>query len=239
MRPRPTTTSLVLDPITPTTLYAGTGGGGVFTSTDGGGTWTAMNAGLANSIGSSASTAGGLTGYTSPPAPDPTPEALLLALDPATPTTLYVGIRGNGVYRLLQMTATPQLFLGVNVTELTPASPTHTLSVTLLPGTAPTAANLYLVTLTPSTPSTPTDVYLALRLPDGSPLLLQGDGTVTPAMTPLIRNWSGAPGTWQVFQYRFSGTEPAGTYTWLAGFTSPGTTNFLGPVVSAPFSFSK
>src|SRR5262249_34476293 len=38
--------SLVVDPTTPTTLYAGTTTGGVFRTTDGGGTWAAANAGL-------------------------------------------------------------------------------------------------------------------------------------------------------------------------------------------------
>jgi len=37
--------ALAIHPVTPQTLYAGTGGG-VFKSTDGGGTWTAMNGGL-------------------------------------------------------------------------------------------------------------------------------------------------------------------------------------------------
>jgi photosystem II stability/assembly factor-like uncharacterized protein len=39
-------TVLALDPQTPTTLYAGLGGGGVFTSTDGGGRWRASGVGL-------------------------------------------------------------------------------------------------------------------------------------------------------------------------------------------------
>src|SRR5687768_8870098 len=41
-------TALAIDPTAPTTLYAGTLGGGVFHSTDGGGSWTAINAGLTN-----------------------------------------------------------------------------------------------------------------------------------------------------------------------------------------------
>ena len=38
--------ALALDPTTPTTLYAGTAGGGVFTSTTAGASWTAVNTGL-------------------------------------------------------------------------------------------------------------------------------------------------------------------------------------------------
>jgi hypothetical protein len=38
----------VIDPTSPTTLYAGTYGGGVFKSTNGGTTWSAFNTGLTN-----------------------------------------------------------------------------------------------------------------------------------------------------------------------------------------------
>ena len=38
--------ALAIDPSTPTTLYAGTSGGGVFKSTDGGGSWRAVNDGM-------------------------------------------------------------------------------------------------------------------------------------------------------------------------------------------------
>src|SRR5439155_6571717 len=37
--------ALAIDPSTPTTLYAGTKGGGVFKSTNAGGSWTAINRG--------------------------------------------------------------------------------------------------------------------------------------------------------------------------------------------------
>ena len=67
-------TALVIDPLTPTTLYAETGSG-VFKSTDGGGSWWAVNSGL------------------------PTAEVDALAIDPLTPTTLYVGIYRSGVFK--------------------------------------------------------------------------------------------------------------------------------------------
>ena len=38
--------ALAIDPVTRTTLYAGTGDGGVFKSTDGGGVWSAANTSL-------------------------------------------------------------------------------------------------------------------------------------------------------------------------------------------------
>ena len=56
--------TLAIDAGTPTTLYAGTDGGGVFKSTDGGTTWSAVNTGLTS---------------LSVPA---------LAIDPQTPTTV-------------------------------------------------------------------------------------------------------------------------------------------------------
>ncbi len=40
--------SLIIDPVTTTTLYAGTAGGGVFKSTDGGTSWSEMNTGIPN-----------------------------------------------------------------------------------------------------------------------------------------------------------------------------------------------
>src|SRR5438552_11331080 len=40
--------ALAIDPMTPATLYAGTGGSGVLKSTNAGGSWTAVNTGLPN-----------------------------------------------------------------------------------------------------------------------------------------------------------------------------------------------
>ena len=64
--------SLAIDPATPTTLYAGTEGGGVFKSTNGGGNWITVNTGL---VGADVRT---------------------LAIDPAAPNTLYAGTDGGG-----------------------------------------------------------------------------------------------------------------------------------------------
>ena len=66
--------ALAIDPITPNTLYAGTygadaSGGSVFKSTDAGSTWSAVNTGL----------------------PDMALFINALAIDPVTPSTLYVG----------------------------------------------------------------------------------------------------------------------------------------------------
>src|SRR4029077_2609098 len=61
--------ALAIDPLAPSTLYAGTGSGGIFKSTDAGATWRGANAGLTSSSGSYGSVAA-------------------LAIDPSTPRTL-------------------------------------------------------------------------------------------------------------------------------------------------------
>ena len=65
--------TLAIDPVTPTTLYAGTGFGGVFKSSDGGGNWSAINDGLTNT------------------------NVQALAIDPTT-STPYAGTGGGGVF---------------------------------------------------------------------------------------------------------------------------------------------
>src|SRR5207249_8971973 len=64
-----TINALAIDPQTPTTLYAGTSGHGVFRSTDGGGNWSAVNTGLSTPYGAVLVNA--------------------LAIAAPTPTTLY------------------------------------------------------------------------------------------------------------------------------------------------------
>jgi hypothetical protein len=80
----PLVAALAIDPITPTTLYAGTytttgAVGGVYKSTDGGGAWGAMNAGLT------------------------TTNVWALAIDPRSPSTLYAGTDGGGVFSIQQV----------------------------------------------------------------------------------------------------------------------------------------
>src|SRR3989449_2929397 len=74
-----TINALAIDPQTPTTLYAGTSGHGVFKSTDGGGNWSAVNTGLTTPCGAIWVNA--------------------LAIDPQTPTTLYASSSGGGVFK--------------------------------------------------------------------------------------------------------------------------------------------
>jgi photosystem II stability/assembly factor-like uncharacterized protein len=73
--------TIVTDPATPTTLYAGnTGGSGIFKSTDSGAHWSTINKGLPVTGGS-------------------LPLVRGFALDPAHPANLYAGTYGNGLYR--------------------------------------------------------------------------------------------------------------------------------------------
>ncbi len=60
--------ALAIDPLSPSTVYAGTPGGGVLKSTNGGATWSASNNGLTNA------------------------NVRALAIDPRTPNTVYAGI---------------------------------------------------------------------------------------------------------------------------------------------------
>jgi photosystem II stability/assembly factor-like uncharacterized protein len=70
--------ALVIDPATPTTLYAGTEGGGVYRTDDGGALWNAVND---DDLVSE--------------------NVLALAIDPATPATLYAGTNDAGVFKTL------------------------------------------------------------------------------------------------------------------------------------------
>ncbi|MCX6096908.1 MAG: stalk domain-containing protein [Caldiserica bacterium] len=71
----PNVNSLAISPFTPTTLFAGTVGSGVYRSTDSGTTWAAANTGLT------------------------TPWIVSIAINPAMPSTVYAGTYGGGVFR--------------------------------------------------------------------------------------------------------------------------------------------
>jgi hypothetical protein len=66
--------TLVIDPSSPSTVYAASGVDGVFKSTNGGSSWISANAGL--------------------PA-----DLRTVVVDPVTPSTLYAGLSVNGVYK--------------------------------------------------------------------------------------------------------------------------------------------
>jgi hypothetical protein len=72
--PQTSVFALAVDPTTPSTIYAGTYGGGVLKRLDGTGSWAPINTGLTNLS-----------------VPD-------LAIDPATASTVYAGTEG-GVFK--------------------------------------------------------------------------------------------------------------------------------------------
>src|SRR3989475_617660 len=115
-----TINALAIDPQTPTTLYAGTSGHGVFKSTDGGGTWSAGNpgwhttrcctalgiapqppailyAGATDAVFKSTDGGGSWhpTGLTKPGFIF----IAALAIDPQAPATLYAGTYSSGVFK--------------------------------------------------------------------------------------------------------------------------------------------
>ncbi len=115
--------SLAIDPLRPTTLYAGTTGG-VDKSTDGGETWHAANRGLpgptvyvlaldpgrpltlyaGTSYGVYVSGDGGMS-WSPVNAGLTNPEVSSLAIVSATPSVVYAGTRGGGVFVLQQVEA--------------------------------------------------------------------------------------------------------------------------------------
>jgi hypothetical protein len=115
----------------------------------------------------------------------------------------------------------PTLALGLNQSSFRTGG-VLSLTATVAPGATPSMV----------------DVYVALSLPGGSLLFLQGDGSLTSVVQPIVRNWTVGPFSGQIFSYTFSGGEPGGNYTWQAAFAAPGTLNLLGPIVSVPFNFS-
>src|SRR5437762_1254015 len=101
--PPGTVNAIAIDPQTPTTLYAGTLGGGVFKSSNGGGSWTAINTGLTNLA------------------------LRALAIDPQTPATVYAGTDGGNVFKSTNgggnWTSIPTGAFGVYALAIDPQTP--------------------------------------------------------------------------------------------------------------------
>ncbi len=145
-------TSLAIDPVIPSTLYAGTTGGGVFKSPNNGESWTPVNNGITSV----------------------NPVISSLAIDPTSPTTLYASAPGTGVFR----TATG----GLNWAPFNPQVPNtivNTLAITpagacLHAGT--TGTGVFDIGLTP-TACVPPPV-LAAVLPSSRSVLVGAPATV-------------------------------------------------------------
>jgi cysteine-rich repeat protein len=137
-----TSVAIVIDPVNPNIVYAGTGmgsdyGGGVFKSTDGGTTWMGASTGLTafrinalaiNPVNRSVLYAGTESGRVFKTADaattwsDVTPIGLFtnsiygMAIDPSAPDTVYLGSSGQGVFKTIDGGAT-WTFAGSGITN--------------------------------------------------------------------------------------------------------------------------
>ena len=91
--------------------------------------------------------------------------------------------------------------------------------------------------MTPWPTLTRADVYVAVQLLDLSLLYLLGDGTLSQTQQPYASNWTITVVEGPIFNYTFTGTDPAGNYTWLGAFAQTGSRppSFIGGIYSAPF----
>jgi hypothetical protein len=87
------------------------------------------------------------------------------------------------------------------------------------------------------------DLYVALEAPGCTSLACahfwQGGTAFTAAPQPILRNWPIQSFDGTIFTYTFGGAEPAGTYTFLAAFTVPGTGTVIGNITQISFTFSR
>jgi len=114
-----------------------------------------------------------------------------------------------------------------------------------LNGTAPFAFNsttnktmTLAATTVASNPPVNADIYVALQLPDGTLLVMQPGGGFGTTLTPLLSNVPIPDFNGPIFNFTFTGTEPAGNYTWFAALTTPNTLNVIGTLATATFSFA-
>jgi photosystem II stability/assembly factor-like uncharacterized protein len=85
--------AVAVDPEAPSTLYLGSGDEGIFRSTDGGATWEPASSGLPRIAVQATTAAGEVTRVTT------TVGITALAIDPASPSTLYAVTGGSGIFR--------------------------------------------------------------------------------------------------------------------------------------------
>ncbi|MBI2876816.1 MAG: SBBP repeat-containing protein [Candidatus Tectomicrobia bacterium] len=144
---------------------------------------------------------------------------------PTTPGAYDTSHNGGStdafVAKLSLPASSPGLALGLNQTAFRQGD-TLILTATITPGDVPQTV----------------DVYVAVLLPDGGLLFLQGDGSFTRDIRPIVASWTVAPYDGEVFRYTFGGGEPPGDYAWLAAFAEPGTLDFIMPIAEVPFRFS-
>jgi len=158
-----------------------------------------------------------------------------------TPPTGVFTVTDNSP--LMDFTAAVNLAgTGVDLTAVAPAVPGVALA---LNGVAPFAFNSTtnnVMTLTATTaasnPVANADVYVALKLPDGTLLVMQPDGSFSTTLTALASNIPVPDFNGAIFNFTFTGTEPPGNYTWFAALTTPGSLNVISTLATVPFSFA-
>jgi hypothetical protein len=79
------------------------------------------------------------------------------------------------------------------------------------------------------------DAYVVVQA-GGALLSLQLDGRLVPGLVPIARNIA-LPTVAAPFAFPLAGA-PAGSYTWLAGVTTPGTLTLVAPIASTPFTIT-
>ena len=94
-------------------------------------------------------------------------------------------------------------------------------------------------TVTPGATPMTVDAYVAVQLPNGTHLFLQGNGSFTTAIRPIVTGFRVAPFTGEIFRYPFKGDEPPGSYAWLAAFIEQSTGKIIGEIARTPFTFSQ
>lgn len=150
----------------------------------------------------------------------------------AAPNAYTVTITGSGDPFVRQTT------LGVTVSTTALPSSTPTLALQVTQGAFRTGQTLTLTaTLTPGTSPVTVDAYVVVRLPGGSMLSLTLGGGIVPGIVPIARGLPATSFSGELLRYRFTGTEPVGSYTVLGALTVAGTGNVIGAIGERPFTF--
>jgi hypothetical protein len=82
------------------------------------------------------------------------------------------------------------------------------------------------------------DAYLVLRLPSGQLLSWTSKGFV-PGIVPMVRNITPFNIRAAVARLVIPSNAPAGTYTWLSAFASPGTLNLVSDISERRFTITR
>jgi len=90
----------------------------------------------------------------------------------------------------------------------------------------------------PGAASVLADIYLALRLPDGTTFFRQPAGSYATAVMPAFSNAPLSAVAGNLLNYTFIGPEPAGQYEWFLAAFRAGTADLIGPISTAPFTYS-